>query len=253
MANIDQHREYIGTIIDNKDPNCGGRCKVKVAEIMDGLDENFIPWATPGMGGTFAGDGLGSLSIPKVGTVVRVKFKNGELKSPEYFGVQKVDKNLINEIKSDYIGSQVLCYDHDNDMSVMYQPNNGIRIYLGGSYVQINPDGMITIDHAGNTATIQLEGKNISISSNSEINVSSTDNVNIESKVINLKGQNSTTIKGDPVKNSPEFAVNGQALIQYLAFLAAEVDEKYPLTPGVCSLELQRVTDSILNQKIKYV
>lgn len=252
MAAIDPHREYIGTVIDNKDPNCAARCKVKVAEIMDGLDENFIPWANPGMSGTFAGDGIGSISVPKNGTVVRVKFKNGELKSPEYFGVQKLDKNLINEIKSDYLGSQVLCYDHDNDMSVMYQPNHGIRIYLGGSFYQINPDGMLTINHAGNTATVQLEGKNISISCTGECNVSASDNVNIESKVINLKAQNSTTIKGDPPTPSPEFAVNGNALIEYLMFLAGQVDMKYPLCP-VCAVKLQGVKDSILNQKIKYV
>ena len=53
MAKIDEHREYIGTVIENMDPDRAGRCKVKVAEFMEGLDENFIPWATPGMGGTF--------------------------------------------------------------------------------------------------------------------------------------------------------------------------------------------------------
>ena len=94
MAKIDENREYVGTVIENMDPDRAGRCKIKVAKLMEGLDEDYIPWATPGMGGTFAGDGLGSLSIPKKGTTVKVKFKNGDLKAPEYFGIQKVDKNL---------------------------------------------------------------------------------------------------------------------------------------------------------------
>ncbi len=253
MAKIDEHREYIGTVIENMDPDRAGRCKVKVAEFMEGLDENFIPWATPGMGGTFAGDGLGSLSIPKKGTTVRVKFKNGDLKAPEYFGVQKVDKNLSHEIESDYPGSQVLCFDHENDMCVRYQPNHGIIIYLGGSVMQINPDGMISIVHAGNTSLIQLEGKDISITSTGEVNVSSTTNVNIESKVVNIKGTEKTTIKGDAIANDAEFAVNGTALIEYLKFLAKTVDKKYVITPGLCEAELERVKNSIINSKIIYV
>jgi hypothetical protein len=252
MSKIDEHREYIGTVIDNLDPNCAGRCKVKVAEVMAGVDENFIPWATPGMGGTFAGDGLGSLSIPKKGTVVRVKFKNGDLKAPEYFGVQKVDKNLVNEIQSDYVGSQVLCFDHENDMSIRFQPNHGIIVYLGGSYLQINPDGMITINHSGNTSIIQLEGKDISITSTGEINASSTTNINIESKVINLKGD-TTTIKGDRGVESGECAVNGHALMNYLETIAKIIDAKYCVTPNVCAGQLEALKPKILNQSIKYV
>ena len=217
---------------------------------MDGLDENFIPWATPGMGGTFAGDGLGSLSVPKKGTTVRVKFKNGDLKSPEYFGVQKVDKYLVNEIKSDYPGSQVLCFDHENDMCVRYQPNHGIIIYLGGSYLQINPDGMITINHAGSTSIIQLEGKDIAITSTGEINVSSSSNVNIESKAVNIKGTEHTTIQGD---KSGEFAVNGLSLMQLLMDLAIKIDAKYPLSPGAAVGQVETMKNSIINSKIKYV
>ena len=253
MPKIDEHREYVGTVIENMDPDRAGRCKVKVAKFMDGLDENFIPWATPGMGGTFAGDGLGSLSIPKIGTTVRIKFKNGDLNSPEYYGVQKVDKNLASEIESDYPGSQVLCFDHENDMCVRYQPNHGIIVYLGGSLVQINPDGMISIVHSGNTSIIQLEGKDISIASTGEVNVSSSTNVNIESKMVNIKGTEGTTIKGDATMNGAEFAVNGLALFQFLKFLAKTVDAKYCVTPGLCDMELERVKNSLINTKIKYV
>ena len=253
MAKIDENREYVGTVIENMDPDRAGRCKIKVAKLMEGLDEDYIPWATPGMGGTFAGDGLGSLSIPKKGTTVKVKFKNGDLKAPEYFGIQKVDKNLTNEIDSDYPGSQVLCYDHENDMCIRYQPNHGVILYLGGSLIQINPDGMISIIHSGNTSVIQLEGKDISVASTGEVNVSSSTNVNIESKVVNIKGTESTTIKGDATMNGGEFAVNGLALLQYLKFLASTVDAKYCVTPGLCENELDRVKDAIINSKIKYV
>ena len=253
MAKIDEHKEYIGTVIDNEDPNHAGRCKIKVAKIMDGMDENLIPWATPGSTNYFSGGGGGNLSVPKKGAVMKVRFKEGELKAPEYYGIQKIDPNLVNEITNDYIDTQVITYDHDNDMSIMYQVNSGIRVYLKGSYVQINPDGMITLNHAGDTAIIQLDGNKINIVSTNEITVNSKNTVNVQSKNINLQATESTTIKGSEINNNPENAVNGIELFNYLQFLANKVDMKYPASPGVCEQKLISLKHKLLNSKIKYV
>lgn len=254
MAEIDKNAEYIGTVIDNNDPNTAGRCKVKVAKIMDGWDENLIPWATPGTTGVFAGDGGGSLSVPREGTVVKVRFKEGELKTPEWFGIAKLDPNLVNEIKNDYLGSQVLLYDHDNDLSVMYQVNNGVRVYLKGSYLQINPDGMISLNHAGDTTIIQLDGNKLNIVSTNEVTVNSTNTVNIQSKNINLQATESTTVKGDIPGSGPENAVNGIALYNFLHQLAQVVDIKYPANHvPLMTNRLEGMKDNILNSKIKYV
>lgn len=249
MSKIISGKEYLGTVIENDDPNKAGRCKIRVMKIMDGFDDAHIPWATPGASTTFAGNGSGSLSIPKKGTVVRVKFNNGEIEAPEYYGVQKVDKDLINELKDDYIGSQVLCYDHENDMSVMYQPNHGIRIYLKGSKIEVLPSGMINLQHAGNTCTIQLDGQNITIASNNDVTSSANVNNNIQGKIVNIQGSEGVKIKGD---HPGECAVNGMALMQMLEFMCTKIDTKYPATPGVTQIKLMTLKDSILNQKIQY-
>lgn len=250
---IQSDREYIGTIIENDDPNHAGRCQVFVSDIMEGMDEKLIPWATPGNTTIYAGDGGGNISVPKKGTVVKVRFKDGNLLSPEYYGVQKIDKNLINEIKGDYEGTQVLMYDHDEDLSVMFQRQSGLRFYFKGSYIQISPDGMVTLNHAGDTAIIQLQGNKMNIITKNEITINSTNAVNVQSKVVNIEGSECTKIKGDALTNAPEVAVNGNELMNYLSFLATTVDAKYAPTPRVCSEMLNTCKAKILNSKIKYV
>lgn len=249
---LDPEKDYLGTVIENKDPNCAGRCKVRVFKLMDGMDDSFIPWASPANINIFGGDGGGNISIPKKGTTVRVRFNAGEIQSPEWFNIQKLDPKLVEEIKNDYIDTHVLLYDHDHDLSVIYQPNNGIRMYLGGSYYQISPDGMITINHTGETAIIQLVNDVITITTKNEITINGANNVNLQSKVINLQGTESTTIKGDTLRNGAECAVNGMALMQYLQAIAKMIDLKYPTSPSAEPLLLSSKA-SILNRKIKYV
>lgn len=250
---IESNREYIGEVRENLDPNNAGRCQVFVADIMEGMDENLIPWATPGNTFVYAGDGGGNLSVPKKGTSVKVRFKDGDIMSPEYYGVQKIDKNLINEIKDDYEGSQTIMYDHDEDLSIMFQRQSGLRLYYKGSYVQISPNGMITVNHAGDTAIIQLQGNKMNITTTNEITLNSENTINVESKIVNVNASESTYIKGDKLGISPEVAVNGNELFNYLMFLAQAVDAKYPPAAPICSERLNTLKPKILNSKIKYV
>lgn len=253
MAKLDEHQEYVGEVIDNNDPNCAGRCKIKVKEVMDGMDDALIPWASPSASGIFGGSGAGFISVPKNGTVVKVRFKQGDVNSPEYYGIQKMDQNMITEIKGDYIDTHVLCYDHDKDLSIMYQPNSGVRVYLRGSYIQVNPDGMITLNHSGNTAIIQLDNEKINITSTNEITINGANTVNVQGKCINLQAEDNTTIKGSCGANKPEMAVNGLELFNFLLTLANTVDMKYPCSPGTCANQLIAKKNAILNSKIQYV
>jgi len=249
VPQVDPNKFYTGEIIDNKDPDKRGRCKVRVMEVMDGFDDNFVPWAYPAMMSVFAGEAGGNLSIPKKGTTVRVKFIDGDVAQPEYYATQKVDHNLTREIKDDYIGSHVLLYDHEKDLAVIYQPNAGIRVYLQGSFVQISADGMITINHAGNTGIIQLKKEDIDAVAKNDITINGLNNVNLESKVVNIQGAEAVNIQGD---RPDEVAVNGRALIDLLMYMAQMIDTKAYMTPGVCVGEVAARIPAILNEKIHY-
>ena len=80
---------------------------------MDNIQDDHLPWSVPINSTRMAGDGAGSLSVPKVGIIVRVQFNNGDINSPEYTTIQNIDTQMRERIQEDYDGTHVLLYDPD--------------------------------------------------------------------------------------------------------------------------------------------
>lgn len=116
--------EWLGVIVasdDNK--NFDGRCKVRVFEKFDEIADEDLPWCFPVCSNIFSGGsglGAGSFSYPRIGTLVRVKFNNGDIYHPEYSFIQNLNYQMIEELKQSYINSTVLLYDEDEDIKIMY-------------------------------------------------------------------------------------------------------------------------------------
>jgi len=116
--------EWLGIIVKVDDTkNFDGRCKVRVFEKFDEIPDDDLPWCYPVINHVFAGGsgkGAGSFSYPKVGTLVRVRFNNGDIYHPEYSFIQNFNFKMIDEIKQSYVNSQVILYDEDSDVKIMY-------------------------------------------------------------------------------------------------------------------------------------
>lgn len=221
---------FIGKVIYNNDPTFSGRCKVRVPGVMDGMDDGAIPWAIPVTSSIFASSGgFGSLSVPKVGATVRVRFQNGEYLSPEYSAIQAMDPNLVSEIRDDYIGSHVLLYDSDSDIGIIFQPKMGIKIYYKGSFIQITPDNMITLQHSGMDSIIQMHGKDITIVSRNSISISSSAEVTVSAGTVNVSGK---TVNVGATDGNFQPAVLGNNLVSVLRDMMHQIDLKYPVSPG---------------------
>lgn len=243
--------DFIGVVVNNADVDKCGRCKIRVFNIMNDIPDEMLPWASPmGQNMIFATKGAGALSIPKVGHLVRVRFVNGNIYCPEYWAIQHVDTDLINEIKEDYEGTHVILYDSSQELSVIFQPNSGFRIYYRGSRLHITPDNMITCAHANNTSVIQLQGDIINVYADNEINVVGNNTVNLKGKVVNINGEESVNIKGD---TPGEQAANGVALMSLLESMATIIDQKISVSPGLAAGIVNSSKPQILNQKIHYV
>ena len=93
--------KFLGEVIDVTDPLREGRCKIKVFSIFDTLPVEDIPWATQSQKPAFFGQDAkaGSISIPKKGAIVNVRFNNGDLYSPEYEQVQEIGDDIKEELK----------------------------------------------------------------------------------------------------------------------------------------------------------
>ncbi|MGL5691964.1 MAG: phage baseplate assembly protein V [Bacteroidales bacterium] len=215
--------------MDNNDPTFSGRCKVKVYGIFDKTPNEYLPWATPTTSAVFGSNGAGSISVPKIGIIVRVNFCGGDIYSPEYTCIQNLDTSLSERLSTDYIGAHVLLYDTDNELSVIFQKQVGFEMFYKGSYVNISPESMITIAHANGDSVIQLQGGTINIASKDDIKITTNALVDIRANEVKLSGSDTTKIGPGPY--TP--ALNSDIIWSLLTKLATNLDNKFPATPGV--------------------
>lgn len=223
-------RIWVGKVVDNDDPEKLGRCRIKVFSLMDDIEDGNVPWAFPVTNGMFAGGpgGFGSISIPKIGTIVRVQFSEGNLYSPEYYGIQTINRAMQADISDTYLNSHVLAYDEDEQMKVFYTPGKGLELFHKDSHITINPDSSITIEHKDSQSIIELVGTNINITANSTINITSNSLIKAESTEVNMNGSATTKLGPAPMYS----AVLAEPLWAFLKMLAGAVDAKLPSTPG---------------------
>lgn len=231
LSNDLRDNDWIGVVVNTQDPNFSGRCQIKVFGLFDGIPDEHLPWAVPLNSTLFAGDGAGSLSIPKVGQFVRVQFNNGDQYAPEYTNIQNIDTDLIEQIKGDYDGTHVLLYDPVEELSIIYQKGSGIRIFYRGSFFQISPDSMITLQTPDLESTIQLEGDITRIVTKNEVEVAAASKVTVTADEVIVNGAQTTKVGPGPYNH----AILAEPLWALLSTMATALDVKYPATPGVNS------------------
>lgn len=220
-------KTFLGEIIDANDPDKEGRCKIKIFGLYNSedpvIDNNGrptgevtiveltpeeIPWASPANGKFFAGGetkGFGDISVPKVGTIVKVVFPTGDQYSAEWTFVQNLNVQAVEEIQDTYEGSHIILYDNDEQVKIFYTPGKGLNIFHKNSQIIINPDSSITIEHAESQSLIELVGSNINIVAQGDVSVTAQNNAvvtasscTIDASSINLgEGAAEAVIKGN--------------------------------------------------------
>lgn len=200
---VDKH--FLGIIEDIDDPKKEGRAKIRVISIFDDIPIEALPWAYPKQKSTFFGQGGqgGSISIPKVGSIVVVTFNNGSEYSPEYYSIHELANDVKTELSQDneYFGTHIILFDGDEELKIWFTINKGITIQLKGSRINIGNDKAITIEHDQLQSLIELRGDNINIKSNKLVNITSPQCV-VDSGNIQLgKDAIESLIKGDSFMN----------------------------------------------------
>lgn len=247
-----KNKIVMGIVESVDDPTFSGRIKVRVDGFHDNIPTEQLPWCVYAGSSIASTNGGGSISIPRVGQKVRVNLRGNSKTSMEWCGIAQIDPQMITELKDDYQGSHVLLYDSGADVTIKYQPGSGLVIYSGGSFIQISPDNNIMI-HYGEGATgtqIQLSDKRIDIQAQDQINITSSNAINLEAETITLNAGTAVQIAGD---KPGECAVNGVQLMTALLALAQQVDMKVPQTAGQATSFVNSTKEGLLNQSIQYV
>ena len=90
-----------GEVVSVADPTYSGRINVRVKGLNDNIDVENLPWCTYAGSAFFSGDGGGSISIPRVGTKVRVDFKKNDINSMEWSAINRLDRDVSAELAGD--------------------------------------------------------------------------------------------------------------------------------------------------------
>lgn len=270
-------KDWFGIIVDNQDPLKLGRVKVRIFELFDQrkpinefgdypdteislkeytkdehflLSKNELPWIMPTQPLVFGGGssiGAGSFSFPKLQTVVRVKFSGGDIYSGEYTSIVKPNETMLGFLQGDdYVNSQVVLFDEDENLRIIYTKSIGIQIFHKESQFVIRPDSSIFIEHKDSESMMEFKGPDITIVANRQIDITATDKVTVNSEYVHINGVNVD------IGTQPAFsAVNGEPLIELLRALALIVDTKISPTPGVAVGAVQAGESLILSKSVK--
>lgn len=154
---------WVGEVVDIEDPQKIGRVRVKVYGKFDDIPTDSIPWAYPGnnqTGGSKTGGGF--FSVPKLGSIISVKFDNGNIYHPEYFFVQKISDEVKSEIANSYPNSHVIIYDTvtKDSVKIFFTEEKGLMFDYKGTQINIKPDKNIDIT---TTTDINVKCKNLKI------------------------------------------------------------------------------------------
>ena len=240
---------YIGKVEAIDDPKFEGRCKVKVFSLFDDMDIADLPWATPAAKPTVFGQDAraGSISIPKIGAVVGVKFNNGDIYSPEYSQVQELGEDIKEELKKGntpekfrkkYEGSHFILFDGDEEIKFWFDREIGLQMELKQSFIRIdNETSNILIEHKDNHSQIGLENTVIRIVADSEVRITGTSKINSKTTILGASGVQYSAVLGEPL-----FAI--------LKTMAATIDAKVPSTAGALASAVDAAKVQVLSRTV---
>jgi hypothetical protein len=172
----------MGRIVDNKDPQKLGRCKVMVFHAFEELPDSDLPWATP----EYAA-GLGSFIVPEVGSLVCVYFRNNDPSNPVYSKQFLNSNNLSPERDEDYPNTMVLFETSVGEyLKINKKTNETVYRHASGVIVTFDKNGNVTIDTTNaSTGNVKMDVRgNIDIDATGTINIHATGTITVDSSTM---------------------------------------------------------------------
>lgn len=218
--------QWIGIVEDTNDDLFEGRCRIRVFGKMDQRQDPedpqsayimptaSLPWARPSVSSSGGSNtGSGTFSVPKLGTILRVTFDNGNYYSPVYHESLYPSDETKAEIEAAYPNSHVLIYDtafgltgelesgnpevtnerEGEHIKVFFTEEKGLMMDYttteGPTTVNIKPDNSVEIINANGDSIVMLNDGNITFTHSAKFTINSIDNTEINCKdaVINCE------------------------------------------------------------------
>lgn len=197
----DYEGNYIGLVIDNKDPEKLGRCKVRVHGLHDNFSSDELPWSIPEFPLAFCVKG--SFMVPENGTVVYVKFDDGDLYEPIYTTkvLDRENLNFTADKDEDYPDS-VIFYETKNGDYFKINRAKGELIFKTGAgvFFKFNENGDVELTNTS--------------SENGDLKLSIKGNFTLDDRLGDVKviSQNHSTSAFENVSTISNGAISSKSL-----------------------------------------
>ena len=216
--------QWVGIVEDTEDDIFEGRCKIRVYGKMDDrvdpedpesafkIPTLALPWARPHQlmyGGSTTGSG--KFEIPKLGSIVRMTFDNGNFYQPIYHENIYPSDETKAEIEASYQNSHVLIYDtafgltgelqdgvsevtnerEGEHVKVFFTEEKGLMMDYttteGPTTINIKPDNSVEVINANGDTIVMLNDGNITFTHSAKFTINSGANteINCEDAIIN--------------------------------------------------------------------
>jgi hypothetical protein len=221
---------WIGEVVNNEDPNFDNRVRIRVKGKFDMFVDDDLPWSVcDNQFSSGSSSGAGNYDVPKVGTILGIRFDNGNIYQPRYFKIQHISQ----ELKDDVISVsdtpytvKSLWYDTDINLKAYFNEADGINISYKDSQINLRDDNTIWLQD-NNGLGVHIQKNMISLGTESE---------SAEPAVLGNKNVDALTELHNRIKNLTDAIMSFctiQSTITKAVFIFA------PLTPGYDSLLAQ--------------
>lgn len=202
--------QWVGIVEDTNDDIFEGRCKIRVYGKMDDrvdpedpesafkIPTAALPWSRPHQlmyGGSNSGSG--KFEIPKLGSIVRITFDNGNYYQPVYHENIYPSDETKAEVEPSYQNSHVLIYDtafgltgtledgvseatnerEGEHIKVFFTEEKGLMMDYttteGPTTVNVKPDNSVEIINANGDSIIMLNDGNITFTHSAQFTINS--------------------------------------------------------------------------------
>lgn len=181
---------WVGKVIDNKDPDKIGRCKIRIQGYYEGLEDDDLPWALPSP--SFLGSYKGSFVVPQNGTLVNGHFDQGDENIPVYDGLAFHEANTkgLSDKDNDYPNTMVIFETDDNDSFSVNRSSGEISLkHRSGSIITLDKNGNLSIklDNIGTGGNLNIDVKgDISLNCKGNADIIAEGNVTVDATKIML-------------------------------------------------------------------
>jgi phage protein D/phage baseplate assembly protein gpV len=189
----------VGIVTNNKDPEMGGRVKLKFPWLADALETDWVRIASP-----MAGRGRGIFWLPELDDEVLVAFEHGDINHPYVVGCLWNGRDAPPKKAAEVVGgdgkvNQRVIYSRSGHIITIDDTQGKENI----SIVDKTGKNSIKLDSPTNTLTVAVDGNMLFQADKGDIKVQSktvtmqaSDAVKINGRTINTEAQQGFTLVG---------------------------------------------------------